>query len=163
MGKIQIVFFDVHGTILNPKTNEISVKTKESLKALHNEGIKLCAITRGDYMNIPNLEELDFDAYITGNGMFCYSKDILIYEQDKKNENNKNNAVSKILEYFHLNKDESLAFGIGDNDIELFSSVVGYIVAMGDATRRFKTISNEICGTIADEGIYKFLLNHLII
>ena len=23
MGKIQIVFFDVHGTILNPKTNEI--------------------------------------------------------------------------------------------------------------------------------------------
>ena len=47
-------------------------------------------------------------------------------------------AIDKILDYFHMEKDEAIAFVSGDNDIELFYSNVGYTVAMGNASNRLK-------------------------
>ena len=162
MGKIQIVFFNINGTILNPKTNEISEKTIEAIRKLKNKGIKVCATTRLAPSYIQSLTELEFDAYVAFDGKFCYAENSLIFAQDSALDNGKSRSVEKILEFFQLHKDESLAFAAVDNDIEMFSPV-GYIVAMKDATKKLKSIAHELCGSVYDDGIYHFLLNKFII
>lgn len=64
-------------------------------------------------------------------------------------------GVEKILEYFHVTKDEAIAFGDGTNDIEMLQAV-GTGIAMGNATEDVKAIADEICGTVAEEGIYHY-------
>lgn len=162
MGKIQIVFFNINGTILNPKTNVISEKTIEAIEILKSKDIKVCATTRLAPSYIQSLNEIEFDAYLAFNGKFCYAEDNLIFAQDSSKNYRNSIAVEMILEYFQLKKDESLAFGVTDNDVELFSSI-GYVVAMKDATRRLKLAADEVCGSVYDDGVYHFLLNKFII
>lgn len=71
-------------------------------------------------------------------------------------------GVEKVLEYYHLTKDEAIAFGDGSNDTEMLQAV-GTGVAMGNATSDVKLIADDICGTVANDGIYYYCLeNHLI-
>lgn len=163
MGRIRIIFFDISGTILNPRTKEISDKTVEALKALNHKGIKLCATTRLSSFNITGLSDVKFDAAITFDGKFCYAENKLIFSQEKMMHTDKKVAIDKILDYFHMEKDEAIAFVSGDNDIELFCSNVGCTIAMGNASNRVKLVANEICGNIDDDGLYHFLTKHFII
>ena len=163
MGRIRIIFFDISGTILNPRTKQISRKTLEALKALNHKGIKLCATTRLSSFTIPALSDVKFDASITFDGKFCYAENKLIFSQEKMIQIDKKVAIDKILDYFHIEKNEALAFASGDNDIELFCPNVGYTVAMGNASNRLKLDSNEICGSIDEDGLYHFLETDFII
>ena len=156
-------FFDISGTVLNPRTKQISDKTVEALKALNHKGIKLCATTRLSSFNIPALSDVKFDASITFDGKFCYAENKLIFSQEKMIQIDKKVAIDKILDYFHIEKNEALAFASGDNDIELFCPNVGYTVAMGNASNRLKLDSNEICGSIDEDGLYHFLETYFII
>lgn len=61
-------------------------------------------------------------------------------------------GVEKVLEYYHLKKEEALAFGDGTNDIEMLQAV-GTGVAMGNATNDVKDIADDICGSVAKDGI----------
>lgn len=74
----------------------------------------------------------------------------------------KGNAVHKILDYYHLDVSESLAFGDGNNDIEMLEAV-GTGVAMKNASNDLKAIADDICGDVKEDGIYQYCLeNHLI-
>lgn len=64
-------------------------------------------------------------------------------------------GVEKILEYFGLTKEESIAFGDGSNDIEMLQAV-GTGVAMGNATEDVKAIADEICRSVTEDGIYHY-------
>ena len=49
-----------------------------------------------------------------------------------------------------------MAFGDGNNDIEMLE-VVGIGVAMENASLQLKAIASDICGHVAQDGIYHYL------
>lgn len=71
----------------------------------------------------------------------------------------KGRGVEAILEYYHLSKENALAFGDGNNDIELLQAV-GHGVAMGNASEQLKAVADDICRSAADDGIYFYCLEH---
>lgn len=74
------------------------------------------------------------------------------------NNGGKGVAVDKILEYYHLTKDEAIAFGDGENDIEMLKAV-GLGVAMGNASDELKNIASDICDSADNDGVYHYCLN----
>ena len=71
-------------------------------------------------------------------------------------------GIQKVLEYYHLDKSEALAFGDGNNDIEMLLSV-GTGVAMGNASPQLKEVADEICKDVAEDGIYDYGRTHGLI
>lgn len=74
----------------------------------------------------------------------------------------KGTGVERVLDYFHLTKEEAIAFGDGTNDLEMLQAV-GRGVAMGNATEDVKRISDDICGHVAEDGIYVYCKEHHLI
>lgn len=68
-------------------------------------------------------------------------------------------GVGKILAYYHLDRSQALAFGDGDNDIEMLRAV-GRGVAMGNASEGLKAAAHDICGHVAEDGVYYYCLAH---
>ncbi len=62
-------------------------------------------------------------------------------------------AVEKVLAHYHLSREEAMAFGDGNNDIEMLKAV-GRGVAMENGSPELKAIADDICGHVADDGIY---------
>lgn len=71
-------------------------------------------------------------------------------------------GVDKILEYYHLDRSQALAFGDGCNDIEMLQTV-GLGVAMGNASEEVKKAADIVCGYVAGDGIYHFCVSHGLI
>ena len=71
-------------------------------------------------------------------------------------------AIVKILEYYHLDPAQAMAFGDGFNDIEMLQTV-GTGVAMGNADPRAKTVADHICGPVWEEGIYHYCIDQGLI
>lgn len=68
-------------------------------------------------------------------------------------------AIQKILDYYHLDRSQAMAFGDGFNDIEMFQSV-GTSVAMGNASDRVKEFADHVCRAVSDDGIYHYCVDH---
>ena len=68
-----------------------------------------------------------------------------------------NKETEYVLDYFGIDKEDAIAFGDGNNDIEMFE-VVGNKIAMGNASDELKEIATDICKTAADDGIYHYCL-----
>ncbi len=79
MGPIQIIFFDIDGTLVDHATGQISAKTRETLHRLHEKGILLCIATGRAPASLPDLSGLPFDLMITFNGSLCYSQTETIF------------------------------------------------------------------------------------
>lgn len=71
-------------------------------------------------------------------------------------------GIQKILEYFSIPVSQSMAFGDGNNDLEMLQAV-GTGVAMGNACDRLKAVADEICRTSEEEGIYHYCLENGLI
>ncbi len=67
----------------------------------------------------------------------------------------KGTGIKKMLEYYHLDKSESMAFGDGNNDIEMLQTV-GHGIAMANASEELKAVADDICGHVAKDGIYHY-------
>ncbi len=74
----------------------------------------------------------------------------------------KGKGIEAILEYYGIDRFESMAFGDGGNDIEMLQTV-GTGVAMGNALDNVKEVADEVCGTSADDGIYHYCLENGLI
>ena len=74
----------------------------------------------------------------------------------------KGNGIHKVLEYYHFSPNEAIAFGDGTNDIEMLEAV-GTGVAMGNATDNVKAIADDICLSVAEDGVYHYCLDHNLI
>lgn len=64
-------------------------------------------------------------------------------------------GIGKILEHYHLKKEEAIAFGDGDNDIEMLKAV-GLGIAMENGSEKLKAAADKICGHVAEDGIYHY-------
>lgn len=71
----------------------------------------------------------------------------------------KANAIEKILNHYHLTLDEAIAFGDGENDIDMLKHVkMG--IAMGNASEHVKASAAYITTAVNQDGIY-LALKHL--
>lgn len=74
-------------------------------------------------------------------------------------DNGKANGISHMLAYFGIDKSEAIAFGDGGNDMDMLA-FVGTGVAMGNAPDKVKAVADEVCGTVAEDGIYHYCVEH---
>ena len=79
MAPIKIVFYDIDGTLIDPGTRSISPKTIQTIKTLHQKGIRQCIVTGRPRASLPDFGDLRFDAMVTFNGSFCYTDSQIIY------------------------------------------------------------------------------------
>ncbi|MBK5720805.1 Cof-type HAD-IIB family hydrolase [Dysgonomonas sp. Marseille-P4677] len=72
---LDAVFFDIDGTLVSFNTHSIPQSTKDAVKLLRQNGVKVFIATGRPYSDINNLEDLIFDGYITANGAYCITAD----------------------------------------------------------------------------------------
>ncbi len=71
-------------------------------------------------------------------------------------EATKEQAVAQLLVILGLNKDDAIGIGDGHNDLHLFNAV-GHKVAMGNAIAELKDASDEVIGSVKDDGLATYL------
>jgi len=74
----------------------------------------------------------------------------------------KGTGITHVLEAYGIDKADAMAFGDGNNDLEMFAAV-GTGVAMGNGSADLKAAATDICGTCADDGIYHYCAEHGLI
>ena len=67
-------------------------------------------------------------------------------------EGGKGVAVQEVLRYFQLEAENAIAFGDGENDIDMLQAA-GLGVAMGNASDMVKEMADEVCGSVEEDGI----------
>lgn len=71
-------------------------------------------------------------------------------------------AVEKMLEFYGIDKSDSMAFGDGNNDIEMFRAV-GNGVAMANASARLQAAATAHCRDVKEDGIYWYCVENGLI
>ncbi|MEG0591782.1 MAG: Cof-type HAD-IIB family hydrolase [Coprobacillus sp.] len=74
----------------------------------------------------------------------------------------KQNGIREILKYYHINQNETMAFGDGHNDIDMFE-YVELAIAMGNANDEVKAAADDITDDIDHDGIYNALKKYQIL
>ena len=65
---IKAVFFDIDGTLVSFKTHRVPDSTKRAIAILRAKGIRVFIASGRQLLAINNLEDLQFDGYVTLNG-----------------------------------------------------------------------------------------------
>lgn len=86
MNQIRIIFFDIDGTLVDMQSKQISAKTMEALQRLTAKGIKICIATGRAPISLPKFDGVDFDAYLTFNGSYCYNRSGTIFSNPIRTE-----------------------------------------------------------------------------
>lgn len=258
MEQIRIIFFDIDGTLVDPRTGKISPMTFQALQRLRERGMRLCICTGRAPSSLPDFDEMQFDAFCTFNGSLCYAGDQVIFSNPLPKEDvarvmknaaalgrpvtvatrrrlaangydedladyyrladreltvaedfdqalcediyqimlgcrakdhpaiiqgapgvkpaiswdravdiipinsGKATAIAETLRFFGLTASEAMAFGDGQNDVTMLQSV-GFGVAMGNAAEQLKAVADDVCGDVAQDGIYHYCLDHGLI
>ncbi len=248
---IKIVFFDIDGTLFNIGARAMSPKTREALLRLKERGVKICVATGRAPITLPDFDGVEFDAYLTFNGSYCYDRQGTIFsnpinQKDVRKviqncteigrpvsvatrtrlaangsdpdlsdyytnacltltvtkgfeeaideqvyqimmgcrkedheaivrgadgvkitawwyraadvipaDGGKGTGIQRVLEHYGLNPSEAMAFGDGNNDIEMLETV-GTGIAMGNGSDRLKAVATDVCGTVAEDGVYHY-------
>ena len=71
-------------------------------------------------------------------------------------------AIEKLLAHYGLDRTQAIAFGDGNNDIEMLQAV-GTGVAMANASAQLKAVADDVCGDVAEDGIYHYCRAHGLI
>jgi Cof subfamily protein (haloacid dehalogenase superfamily) len=71
-------------------------------------------------------------------------------------------GIAKVLQHYGIDKSETMAFGDGQNDVDMFAAV-GTAVAMGNACREAKEAAHYITDPVDQDGIYNALKHFHVI
>ena len=74
----------------------------------------------------------------------------------------KGTGIAHVLEAYGIDKADAMAFGDGNNDLEMFGAV-GTGVAMANGSDALKAAATDICGACAEDGIYHYCVEHGLI
>ena len=75
----KIMFFDIDGTLVDMQSGQISPRTMEALTRLKTNGIRICIATGRPAISLPKFAGVEFDAYLTFNGSYCYDQEGTIF------------------------------------------------------------------------------------
>ncbi|MBQ1802253.1 MAG: Cof-type HAD-IIB family hydrolase [Lachnobacterium sp.] len=75
---------------------------------------------------------------------------------------NKAKGIEKIIQYLGMQKEDTLAFGDGPNDIEMLE-FVNCGIAMGNAVEKAKSVSDYVTDDVEQNGVYNALKNFELI
>lgn len=80
--KIKAIFFDIDGTLVSFKTHQVPQETKDALRRLRENGVKVFVATGRMLKMVEVLNDIEFDGYITYNGACCVdsSKERVIFK-----------------------------------------------------------------------------------
>ena len=258
MDPVEIIFFDIDGTLVDMETGQISERTRFTLKHLQKNGIRICLATGRSPMALPQWPDLEFDAYLTFNGSLCYTHRETIFQKPIAEEDvqkiiqnaallgrpvavatrdtlaangfdkdladyyafshlilrespeflrisrqniyqimmgcqeadypailsgtsgvkiaawwdraidiipadgGKVRGIQAILSHFGLSKEDAMAFGDGNNDLEMLQAV-GRGIAMGNASPALKAVADAVCGHEKGDGIFHYCMAHRLI
>ncbi len=73
--EIKAIFFDIDGTLVSFENHTIPPLAKKEVETLRQKDIKLIIATGRALCDINNLEDLQFDGYITANGAYCITNE----------------------------------------------------------------------------------------
>lgn len=90
-------------------------------------------------------DRFNYDCHGTEGALEIYAKEV-----------SKATGIQKVLDYFHLSKKDSYAFGDGLNDLEMIE-YVGCGVAMGNAVEKLKEKADLVCKPIHENGLENVL------
>ena len=65
-------------------------------------------------------------------------------------------GIARVLEHYGIDKKDTMAFGDGENDVDMFSAV-GTAVAMGNACNAAKAAADYITDQVDEDGIFNAL------
>ncbi len=91
---IKAVFFDIDGTLVSFKTHKISESSNKTIKYLKEKGIKIFIASGRTLFQIDNLDDLEFDGYITMNECSCFINDNGNIEEISSTSFDKNDLLS---------------------------------------------------------------------
>lgn len=77
-------------------------------------------------------------------------------------EGGKQNGIHQVLEYYCIKQEETMSFGDGHNDIDMFD-YTNISVAMGNANDEVKKAAQYVTDDIDDDGIYNALKHFNVI
>lgn len=72
---------------------------------------------------------------------------------------NKAEALKKVAAYYHIPKEQIIAFGDGANDLDMID-YAGVGVAMDNAIDELKSVANYVTDTNEEHGVANFLANY---
>ena len=84
---IKAIFLDIDGTMVSFETHRVPDNTKAALQEVRKKGVKVFVSTGRHKSDINNLDELEFDGYITLNGAYCIVGNEVIYKKSMPREN----------------------------------------------------------------------------
>lgn len=174
---IKIAFFDIDGTLLRFRHNDLSEPVRSALKQLQKQGILLCMATGRSYPFIPRFEGIEFDVILSFNGSYVRNREEVIRKEPLTREdvnciignlNKKKRAIAISNEAVVVTNgtdpdlEQYFAFGDGKNDIEMLRAV-GIGVAMGNSCTEVKDSADESCLSVEEDGIYHYFLERNMI
>ena len=68
-------------------------------------------------------------------------------------------GVAQILKYFGFDRSQAMAFGDGNNDIEMLQAV-DHGIAMENGSDDLKAVASDVCGHVAEDGVYHYCVQH---
>lgn len=78
-----------------------------------------------------------------------------------KNDTNKATAIEKLATYFNIEQKDIIAFGDGDNDIEMLT-YAGVGVAMENAIDKLKEVANHVTKTNKESGVAHYIHQYIL-
>ena len=71
------------------------------------------------------------------------------------------NAIKKLLKYYRIETENTIAFGDDYNDLEMIKKC-GVVIAMENGIAEIKDKAKYICGKNDEDGIAKWLEEHIV-
>lgn len=146
----------------DPRVKTFAQKWQMDLRTIHPisslESLKV-HIAMIDCQNKEILEKAknyfkaDFDVQVHPNQ---YSTDLTLQTSSK------GKGIAYICQYLNLNLEDTIAFGDGPNDIEMFETVA-LPLAMKNAVKELKEKAYDIVNHVEEEGIYQGLVKYRFI
>lgn len=125
----------------------------ETNKLIHNQDVFLLCLFANDEAVDKYIHEFP---HLTFKRWHPYVLNVL------KEDVSKSLAILKTLEFFGIDKMDAIAFGDGENDIDMLE-LVGLGIAMGNANDTLKNVADFVTKKSSDDGIEYALIKFMII
>lgn len=71
-------------------------------------------------------------------------------------------GIDKFLSYYNIDRQETMAFGDGGNDLQMLNNVA-HGIAMGNGEEQLKQIAEYVCDDVDHDGIVETLRHYELI